>query len=72
MTAIRANVTEATAEFERMLKDGSARAVLGAYFSEQFEVAAATAAHPGNTPDDRATYCGQMAVWLKLKQLAKG
>ena len=52
--------------------DNSARAVLEDYFTEQFDGAAGMAARPGITPEDRATYCGQMAVWLKLKQLAKG
>lgn len=65
-------MSEATAGFERMLRDNSARSVLEDYVSEQFELTASMAAQPGNTPDDRATYCGQMAVWLKLKQLAKG
>ena len=65
-------MSEATAGFERMLRDNSARSVLEDYVAEQFELTAGMAAQPGNTPDDRATYCGQMAVWLKLKQLAKG
>lgn len=65
-------MSEATAGFERMLRDNSARSVLEGYVTEQFELTASMAAQPGNTPEDRATYCGQMAVWLKLKQLAKG
>ena len=65
-------MSEATADFERMLRDNSARSVLEAYVTEQFEETAAMAARPGSTPEDRATYCGQMAVWLKLKQLTKG
>lgn len=71
MAEIR-RMSEATADFERMLRDNSARSVLEAYVAEQFELTASMAAQPGNTPEDRATYCGQMAVWLKLKQLAKG
>lgn len=71
MAEIR-RMSEATAGFERMLRDNSARSVLEDYVAEQFELTAGMAAQPGNSPEDRATYCGQMAVWLKLKQLAKG
>lgn len=66
------DVSKATAQFERMLSEASSRSVLEDYFHEQFELTAAMAAAPDNTQDARATYCGQMAVWLKLKRLAKG
>jgi len=65
-------MSDAEAGYTHLISERSTRAVLHAYFSEQFEISAGYAARPDTPADDTMAYCKQMAVWLKLMNDTKG